>query len=347
MSTVYITEPGVQVHKQGQRLIVKRNSEILQDIPLIKVDRVVLMGRGVSVSTPAMYFLIRNKVDILYLNSIGGFISRVVGREHKNSRLRQRQAITVTNPNLTLRIAQSIVEGKINNQRVLVQRHAQGAEWTRSALERMNNMRKQIRRVNNLDELRGHEGLAARDYFSLFRKMIKPPVDGLDWRFDRREYHPPPDPINALLSFGYTLLLNDLIAACQICGLDPDIGFFHAVDYGKPAMALDLEEEFRPVIVDSIVMFAVNRSLFGLTDFEIDRRKNGGSEQKKPPHPIYLKEEARKRFITLYENRINEQIHYPSTGEQIPYRRIFQLQAYQMVKVILGEADSYMPVMVK
>lgn len=351
MATLYVTEPGVQVHKQGQRLLVTRDKDILQDIPLIKVDRVVLMGRGVSITTPTMYALIRNKVDILYLTSNGGFISRVVGREHKHSRLRQAQAIVVTNPQIAMRIAQAIVEGKINNQRVLVQRHAEGAGWARRALEQMDHMRRQIDRVSNLDELRGHEGLAAKEYFGLLRKLIKPPVDGKTWGFERREYYPPPDPVNALLSFGYTLLLNDLIAACQIAGLDPDLGFFHAIDYGKPSMALDLEEEFRPVIVDSIVLTAVNRPLFGLRDFEPGKASEDTErleeERKRSIRPIYLKEEARKRFINLYETRINEQIYYPPTGEQTTYRRIFQLQAYQMVKVILGEADRYTPLMVR
>lgn len=351
MATLYVTEPGVQVHKQGQRLLVRRNKDILQDIPLIKVDRVVLMGRGVSITTPTMYALMRNKVDILYLTSSGSFISRVVGREHKHSRLRQAQAIAVTNPEITLRTAQAIVDGKINNQRVLVQRHAEGAPWARRALERMDSMRRQIVRVSYLDELRGHEGLAAKDYFGLLRQMIKPPVDGKTWGFERREYYPPPDPFNALLSFGYTLLLNDLVAACQMAGLDPDLGFFHAVDYGKPAMALDLEEEFRPVIVDSIVLTAVNRPLFGLKDFEPGKANvdagNREEERSRSAHPIYLKEDARKRFIALYETRIDEQVYYPPTGEQTTYRRIFQLQAYQMAKVILGEADRYLALMVR
>lgn len=199
--------------------------------------------------------------------------------------------------------------------------------------------------------MRGHDGLAAKDYFSLLRRLIRPPVDGDTWGFERREYYPPPDPVNALLSFGYTLLLNDLISACQIAGLDPDLGFFHAVDYGKPAMALDLEEEFRPVIADSILLFAVNRPLFGLKDFEPGKaNENPGdsdAEPKRNIRPIYLKEEARKRFISLYEARINEQIYYPPTGEQVAYRRILELQAYQMAKVILGEADRYMPMTIR
>ena len=110
----------------------------------------------------------------------------------------------------------------------------------------MNEMKKRLDSARTLDEIRGLEGMAAKNYFSLFRRLLRSPRDGEKWGFDRREYYPPPDPVNAMLSFGYTLLLNDLIAACQLAGLDPDLGFFHAIDYGKPSMALNLEEEFRP-----------------------------------------------------------------------------------------------------
>ncbi|MCP4424262.1 MAG: CRISPR-associated endonuclease Cas1, partial [Chloroflexi bacterium] len=138
--------------------------------------------------------------------------------------------------------------------------------------------------------------------------------------------------------------LNDLIAACQIAGLDPDLGFFHAVDFGKPAMALDLEEEFRPIIVDSIVLTAINRPLFGLRDFERGKARQRENGQ---VYPILLQAEARNRFIKLYETRVNEQIYYPFNEERTTYKRVFQLQAYQMAQVILGEKEGYEPLVVK
>ncbi len=347
MSTLYVTEPGVRVHKKGKRLLVQHGDEVLQDIPLIKVDRVVLMGRGVGITTPALFALTRNNVDVLYLTGRGGFVSRVVGREHKHSRLRHAQALAVTDPALSLEIARNIVLGKINNQRVLVQRHSEGASWARRPLKTMQEMLRRVGSAQNLDEVRGLEGMAAKDYFGLMRRLIRPPRDGRAWGFDRREYYPPPDPVNAMLSFGYTLLLNDLIAACQIAGLDPDLGFFHSIDYGKPSMALDLEEEFRPIVVDSIVLMAVNRPLFGLGDFEIGPPRPRANESSPPVTPVLMREEARKRFIALYETRINEQIYYPPLGETTSYRRIFELQAYQMARVIMGEAPEYEALMVR
>jgi CRISPR-associated protein Cas1 len=344
MATLYVTEQGTQVHKKGQRLLLVRGEDILQDIPLIKLDRVVVMGQGINITTPALFTLIRNNIDVLYMTQRGGFISRVVGREHNHTKLRHQQGYAINDEKLALVIAQSIVRGKVNNQRVLVQRHSEGASWAGRALDSMQRMMRQVAEARTLDEVRGHEGLAAKEFFSLLRQLIKPPRDGPGWGFDRREYYPPPDPVNALLSFGYTLLLNDLIAACQIAGLDPDLGFFHAVDFGKPAMALDLEEEFRPIIVDSIVLTAVNRPFLGLRDFEQAQAKEKEGAQVRP---VLLKEEARNRFISLYETRVNESIFYPLTGETTSYKRIFQLQAYQMAQVILGEKDGYEPLMVK
>ncbi len=344
MATLYVTEQGTQVHKKGQRLLLKRGDEVLQDIPLIKLDRVVVMGRGISVTTPALFALTRRNVDVLYMTQRGGFVSRMVGREHNHSKLRHRQALAITDEALGREIAQAIVRGKINNQRVLVQRHSQQGQWAQRALDNMQKMMRQVGRAQTLDEVRGHEGMAAREHFALLRRLFNAQRDGQSWGFDRRAYYPPPDPINALLSFGYTLLLNDLIAACQIAGLDPDLGFFHAVDFGKPAMALDLEEEFRPIIVDSIVLTAINRPLFGLRDFERGKARQRENGQ---VYPILLQAEARNRFIKLYETRVNEQIYYPFNEERTTYKRVFQLQAYQMAQVILGEKEGYEPLVVK
>lgn len=363
MATVYITENGVQVHKRGQRLLVQRGKDVLQDIPLIKVDRLVLMGRGVSITTPTLFALATQSIDVLFLNSRGGYVLRMLGREHKNSKLRHAQSLSISDPARALKISLAIVSAKITNQRVLVQRHAEGGMWAKSALEQMDAMRRQAQGCKTLDELRGHEGLAAKEYFSLMRRLLKPPRDAQTWKFERREYYPPTDPVNALLSFGYTMLLNDLITACQVAGLDPDLGFFHGIGYGKPSMALDLEEEFRPVIVDSLVLLAVNRPMFGVKDFEVGERggeKEEGGRMKekenrnekglilqegeqKGKKGIYLNAEARKRFISLYEDRVNEQVVHPASGDRLTYRKIFLVQAYSMASAILGETPGYTP----
>lgn len=352
MTTLYVTEPGCQVHKTAERLVVTKDQKILEEIPLIKVDQVVMMGKGVSLTTSAMFALAGRGAEVVYLTGSGRYVSRVIGSEHKHSRLRYQQALAVSNPSFALPVIRSVVAGKIANQRTLAMRHVEGAAFARAALDGMDAMARRVDAAQSPDELRGLEGQAAKEYFSLLRRLLKPPAGGTGWNFERRAYYPSPDPINALLSFGYTLLLKDLEAACQLIGLDPYLGFFHVIDYGRPSMALDLEEEFRPLIVDSIVLYLVNRSLIRPSDFESGPEPDESSEQpapsaQKPAGGVYLKPEARGRFLAAYESRINEQMLHSAVNERLPYRQIFRLQAALMARFILGEAKQYTPMMVR
>jgi CRISPR-associated protein Cas1 len=324
------------------------------------VDRVVLMGKGASITTPTLFALANRQVGVYYLSSQGRFILRTAGNEHRHSQLRRAQALLTNDPIRALFIAKAVVRGKVNNQRVLVQRHSEGAAWSKQALAQMDSMSKRIDDARTLDELRGYEGAAAKSYYHLMRLLLRPPSGGHSWGFDRRAYYPPTDPINALLSFGYTLLLNDIVAACQLAGLDPALGFFHAIDYNKPSLALDLEEEFRPVIVDSIVLSVINRPMLGLEDFEVGQFPQKQSDEDAQPtsivekdkaipngsqslHPIFLKEQARKKFIGVYESRVNEQAFHTASNERTSYRHVFELQAYSIARYLLGETIQYLP----
>jgi len=354
MATLYVTQHGTQVHKDSDRLLVKRGDEVSDAVPLIKVEQVVLVGRGVSLTTSALHALTRRGVDIVYLSGGGRFLSRVIGQEHKHSHLRQQQAVLIENPDFSLAAARGIVRGKVTNQRVLVQRHAEGAPWSKSALSGMDEMRRRAEQAHNLDELRGFEGQGAKEYFGLFRRLLRPPVDGKSWGFERRAYYPPPDPINALLSFSYSMLLRDVTTACELIGLDPYLGFFHVIDYGRPSMALDLMEEFRPVIADSIVLEAVNRPFVALQDFEaVDLSEaeeerpadpnnlGAGQEPRASTQAVYLAKEGREKLIQLYEARVTDNTFAAPEGDRVSYRGIFQLQAQKMARFILGQSQQY------
>lgn len=356
MAILYVTEVGAQVRKVGERLVLTRGNEVLEEIPLVQVDQVVMVGRSVSLTTAAMFALTTKGVRITYLTGGGRHVADVKGPEHKNGRLRHTQSLVVEQPEKAQRLAAAVVRGKIINQRVLVRRHVEGAPWASSSLSGMDAMLKRVDGALTLDELRGLEGQAAKDYFALLRRLLARPRDGETWGFERRAYYPPPDPINALLSFGYTLLLNDMVAACEIAGLDPYLGCFHAIDYGRPSMALDLIEPFRPVIVDSIVMTIVNRGWIGLRDFQArsseddldeENRMRARTQAKGEPPAIYLTSEGRKKFLSWYAERVNEQAYLPALPgsgtrpERTTYRRMFLLQAQQMARVILGESSTY------
>lgn len=353
MSTLYLSQPGAKLHKEHDRLLVKRGEEVLEAVPLIKVDQVVLMGRGVSVSTSALHALTRNGVDIVYLSGTGKYLSRVVGPEHKNGRLRHQQSLVASDPLFALQTAQNIVYGKIINQRAVVRRHAEGASWAGRALAAMEEMIKRIGTAQDADQLRGMEGQAAREYFGLVRNMLKPPSEGGSWNFERRAYYPPTDPINALLSFTYSLVLRDVTTACELIGLDPYLGFFHAIDYGRPSMALDLMEEFRPIIADSIVLEAINRPYVSLSDFEqvdLSEKESERDENEEPRASltaVYLNGSGREKIIAMYENRVNDESMYNYQGQQVSYRQIYQMQAQAMARLILGQAKEYAPFTVK
>jgi len=336
MATLYVTENGAQVHKMDERLVIRKDKQVVEDIPLIKVERVVLVGRGVSVTTPALYALSQRGIDVVYLRRSGGFGFRVLGAEHKHSRLRHAQALQVSRPEVALPIAQAIVAGKIHNQRVLVQRHAHEAgqlQRVAPALEGMAAMRKQAAAATTLDELRGMEGKAAAEYFGLYRQLL---ADRMG--FERREYYPPPDPLNALLSFGYTLLLRETEAAAIMAGLDPALGVLHAIDYGRPSLALDLEEEFRAPLIDSVVLQAVNGGLVQRGDFDPPTPEQAGWR---------LKEEPRRRFIALYEARMVSDVTYSPLEQSTTWRRVLLLQAQQLARVFLGEAPAYLPIQIR
>lgn len=178
----------------------------------------------------------------------------------------------------------------------------------------------------------GLEGMATREYFRAFSMLVKPE---LDFHFSHRNRRPPQDPVNALLSYAYTLLAKDMMSAIQVVGFDPYVGFLHHPVYGRPALALDLMEEFRPVIADSAVLLAINRRVVGISDFEFNL---GG---------CFLNNHGRKKFYKCYEERRRQEITHPVFDYHLSYLRVFELQARFLGKVLQGELDQYIPFMVR
>ncbi len=180
-----------------------------------------------------------------------------------------------------------------------------------------------------MNELRGLEGGAARAYFTIFQSAFD-----ADWRFERRTRRPPRDPVNALLSLGYTMLGNSIAAALEIMGLDPYVGYFHELKPGRPALALDLLEEFRAPFVDSLVMSLVNRNVFSREDFFCDPNRNNG---------IYLVKKAFKEFLHAFSDRLESEIHIPDVKRAMSYRKILEIQAHELAGVLQGKRESYTP----
>lgn len=331
MPTVYITQEDTALKKKGERLVVKKGKERIADIPLIKVDQVVVFGEA-SISGALVSLLSKAEVPITYLSYYGKYKGRLVPKYSKNSLLRIEQFTTSQKKDLRLKFSRQIVKGKLKNMRTLLMRTTRGnrSSKEKEVCDKLKNVIDKLDRTKKIDKLRGFEGLGSRYYFSQFDSMLKG-----DFEFNGRNRRPPRDPINCLLSFGYSLLLNEVLTGLYLVGFDPYIGFFHSNQYGKPALALDLMEEFRPVVIDSVVKTMVNKNMVVRSDF------------KEVCGTIKMKEKVRNKFLEQYEKRLRNKFTHPIFEYEVSWRRCIELQARLISKFINKEIEEYHPMVVK
>ena len=338
-NVLYVDEQGCAIKKTGERLLVVKENDVLRDIPLIHLGQVVVSG-NVNLTTPAMQTLLHEGIPVVFLSAYGRYHGALTPQVSRNSLLRCAQHKIANNPDTCLDLSKAFVRGKIANMRMMLQRRKwQSKETTDSAMEPLlanikaiQTMEKRLQKATELSELLGIEGNASAAYFQAFNFMLKSEM-GFD--FQRRSRRPPADATNALLSFAYSLLTADIISAIQTVGLDPYIGFFHQLKYGKPCLALDLMEEFRPIIADSVVVTLINNRRIKLEDF---RQSHGG---------WYLKDHRRKVFYAAYETRKNETITHPVFKYKLTFRRAMELQVRLLAKHLTGEIEQYTPLTVR
>lgn len=335
-TTLYITEAGTSVRKNDERIVLYRENRPVADVPMLHLRRVAVFGRGIDITTEAMLALVERKIDLCFFSRNLQFRARVNGEISLNGQLRFLQARFVDNPAQQLALAKTFIQGKLSNQQ-----HAL-PPTARPVARRMESLLTNLLNAPDLDSLRGFEGQGAALYFAALREAI--PLLR-EWGFNRREYYPPPDPINALLSYGYSLMTREALAALHLTGFDPHLGFFHAIDYGRPSLALDLVEEFRPMI-DMLVLRLIQDKFVTRAEFE---RVNVNNPEAPPGTPAVvtwrLKPAARKRFLEIYEKQMATRFPY-ANGFEITsqtLRNIIELQARQLARLILGEVHSYEP----
>ncbi len=331
---LYVDEHGAYVGKRGGKIIVTKDKEVLSEIPASYIRQIVLSANA-NISTQAIKFLLRMNVEIIYQSSWGRFEGKFAPEENKNSLLRLAQYKSHLDESFAMKVSKEFVRGKLSNMRTLLlrQNRETGDGEVENACIRIKNILERVMEAREKDELLGLEGIGTREYFSVFGRLIKSGGYGFD--FEKRTKRPPRDPVNALLSFGYSLLVGDVVSALSTSGLDPYIGFFHSTKYGRPALALDLMEEFRPVIVDSLVILMINKGMIEYGDF---REKFGG---------VYLEEDGREAFFKTYAGRVQTEIVHPVFEYRVNYRRIFEIQARFLAKVLTGEIDEYAPFIVR
>lgn len=325
MATLYVTEPGARIEKEYRRLLVTKDDEVLLRVPLRKLTAVVLVGR-VGATTPALHALLAQGVPLWLVTRAGMLIGRLLPPTAAHVSLRQAQYRRARDPHFAQDLARSIVSGKIRNQRVLVARILRRRAWpaARSVLTCLAQAQAQAQQADSMRRLLGLEGRAAKRYFAVYRRALAP-----KWTFRKRTRRPPRDPVNALLSLGYTFLGHALMTALEVVGLDPYLGFFHAQKYGRPALALDLVEEFRAPVVDSLVLNVLNHRILRREHFEDDG--------------VRLTTRGLHIFLRQFSAKLDSTVKVRRLGRALSYRKLFEVQARLLARRIRGDAEGYQP----
>lgn len=323
---VTIQGQGLYVGKSGEQLTIKEHRRPVGAVGLVGTAQVNLMG-NVQISTQAVRELCQRGIPLCHFSYGGWFYGMTRAETHKNIEARIAQHRRFDDPAASLALARRFVEAKIRNCRTLLRRNTDAPPAR--ALQQLQRLATAAAAADSAESLLGIEGSAARVYFDAFDGMLK--RDGLEpgLSFEGRNRRPPRDPVNALLSLAYAMLVKDLTLAASAAGLDPYLGFYHRPRYGRPALALDLMEEFRPLIADSTVIAAVNTGVIGPDDFV----RSGGA--------VALDKKPRRAFIAAYERRKDQQVRHPVFGYQISYRQVLAVQARLLCRHLLGEIDDY------
>jgi CRISPR-associated protein Cas1 len=331
MPALYLNEQQSIVKKRDNYLIIQYPDKRTVEVPLIKVSQVIVSG-DITFTTPALHTLLEMGIEVCYLSMYGHFRGRLSPPVAKNALLRREQYRAHADPCRALAIAQTCVSGKLDNMRTMLLRvnRTLGNGDIAAAATAIRAINQLVPTAKTAGSLLGFEGNGSSAYFGVFAKLLRSPMN-----FTRRRRRPPTDPINAMLSLGYTLLLHQVSSAIQTVGFDPYIGFLHQPRYGRPALALDLMEEFRPIIADSVVLNIVNHRILTEKDFQEELGV------------VHLKPDARKTFYAKFEERLQEELSHPYFDYRTSYRRCMELQVRLLGKYLTGEIPAYLPLSIR
>lgn len=334
-NVVYVQTQNSWLHKDNENLVLKVDSETKARIPIHKLQGLVCFGQ-VTISPYLMAHCAENGVTITFLNQFGKYLARVEGPVSGNVLLRRMQHLTGNDMEKSVAIARTMLIGKLHNQRYVIRRYCRdyAEQMASSVLCEMQNAEKridkslsQINECRAIDILMGLEGEAAQTYFGVFKYFIRQS----DFYFDYRSRRPPKDRVNALLSFCYTLLIHDCRSALESTGLDPASGFLHQLRSGRPSLALDIAEEFRPLI-DRFVLSLINKKQLTANDFETW-----------PNESVTLKEDSRKVLLAAWQERKQDTLLHRWFEETVPVGLLPWLQAQVLARHLRGDCDCYVP----
>ena len=335
LNTLYLTTEGAYLRLDHDTLRVEVERETKLQVPIHHLGGIVCFG-DVLVSPAALARCAQDGRFVVFLDRNGRFQARVEGPISGNVLLRCAQHVAMGNADKTLTIARHVVGGKIQNSRQIVLRAARDTddpsdgEMLRQTAESLANVLGRLPLAGDLEYLRGLEGEAARKYFATFDRMVR--EDRATFTLNGRNRRPPTDPVNALLSFLYALLMNDCVAALEGVGLDPQMGFLHALRPGRAALALDLMEELRSVFADRLALTLINRKQVAADQFHA-----------RPGGAVHLEDAARKEVIVAYQKRKQEEITHPILDQKMPLGLVPHVQARLLARVLRGDLEAYPP----
>jgi CRISPR-associated endonuclease Cas1 len=326
-----VQKAGAQIGQRGEQLVVSIKGEDVRKLPGQQVRAIYCYG-AVQITAQAAETCLELGVDVAWFSPAGRFLGLLRGLPASGVDARRGQYRLFELPSARLQLAREVIRAKIHNQRVMLMRNSESSasrpDQPDRVLQLLAGFRDAAETARDLPELLGIEGSAAALYFERFDSMLKRRED---WKFDwrGRNRRPPRDPVNALLSLGYSMLVKELTGVCHTVGLDPFLGFMHQPRYGRPALALDLMEEFRPLTADSVAISLINRGELGPEDFV---RSASGT---------FLNVRGRKAFWEAWFRRLDTEVSHPEFKYKMAYRRMLEVQARQLWRFVRGEAAAY------
>ncbi len=349
MATLYLTKQRSLVKKDGDTLVVQipedkeaGTPKRKQRIPLMKIDQVVVQGDA-TITSPALRALLEQRVDVCFLTYHGRFVGRLTPAFSKNSLIRIEQHRAHNDPPQRLKLAASFVYGKLSNLRTLLLRYnrklndhaiAEAGGSIHRIMEQVRTLQgsplSETEATDRMGTLLGLEGAGTAFYFGVFGRLVQGDIS-----FQKRSKRPPTDPVNALLSYGYTILMHQVSSAISLVGFEPYVGFLHTSHYGRPALALDLMEEFRPLIADSVTLTLINNGMLKAKDFSEEL----GAYR--------LTDRGRRVFLTKFEERMQTTIRHPVFEYKATYKKCLELQVRLLAKHLTGEIPEYIPFQVR
>ncbi|PFJ06746.1 subtype I-C CRISPR-associated endonuclease Cas1 [Bacillus cereus] len=335
LNTLFITQSDVYLSLDGDNIVLLKEQEKIGRLPLHNLESIVSLGYT-GTSPALMGYCAEKNISLVFLTMYGQFLARVIGKSKGNVILRKKQYRISEDEVISAKIARNFIVGKIYNNKWIIERMTRDyplridVDQFKVISQHLSSIILEIRECEDLERLRGLEGQAATSYNKLFNQMILQQKE--DFYFNRRSRRPPLDNVNAMLSFAYTLLANDMTSALEGVGLDAYVGFLHRDRPGRVSLALDVMEELRGVYADKFVLSLINKRVINKEDFL--QKENGA---------VIMTDEARKKFLAAWQNKKQEKITHPYLGEKISWGLVPHAQALLLARYLRNDLDEYPP----